>query len=169
MKEPCVLAICGIKNSGKTTLIERLLPKLCAAGLKVAVIKHDGHDFEADVPGTDSYRHFFAGAYGVAVYSPQKMSVVKKDRSVTVEKLISFFPEADLILCEGQKNSDFAKLEVVRAQVCGSPVCHGPEVLAYVSDLGVESFVENPKKPVYAFEALDGIAQIIVRYYRTCI
>ena len=33
------------------------MPEICAAGLKVAVIKHDGHDFEADVPGTDSYRH----------------------------------------------------------------------------------------------------------------
>ena len=52
-----VIVICGIKNSGKTTLIRNLIPKLNALGYKVATIKHDGHEFESDVPGTDSYYH----------------------------------------------------------------------------------------------------------------
>ena len=45
-----ILAVSGVKNSGKTTLITKILPFLKAKGLNVAVIKHDGHDFEADVP-----------------------------------------------------------------------------------------------------------------------
>ena len=55
LKRPAVLAISGVHNSGKTTLLEKLLPVLRSRGLKVGVIKHDGHDFTPDVPGTDSY------------------------------------------------------------------------------------------------------------------
>ena len=69
LKRPAVLAVSGVHNSGKTTLLEKLLPMLRSRGLKVGVIKHDGHDFTPDVPGTDSYRLREAGAEGVAVYS----------------------------------------------------------------------------------------------------
>ena len=54
LKRPAVLAVSGVHNSGKTTLLEKLLPVLRSRGLKVGVIKHDGHDFTPDVPGTDS-------------------------------------------------------------------------------------------------------------------
>ena len=67
LKRPAVLAVSGVHNSGKTTLLEKLLPVLRSRGLKVGVIKHDGHDFTPDVPGTDSYRLREAGAEGVAV------------------------------------------------------------------------------------------------------
>ena len=65
LKRPAVLAVSGVHNSGKTTLLEKLLPVLRSRGLKVGVIKHDGHDFTPDVPGTDSYRLREAGAEGV--------------------------------------------------------------------------------------------------------
>ena len=61
--EPFVLAVCGEKHTGKTTLVERLVAALSARGLRVATVKHDGHEFAADVAGTDSYRHRAAGAY----------------------------------------------------------------------------------------------------------
>ena len=66
---PYLFAISGYKHTGKTTLITKLIPILNKKGYKVAVIKHDGHDFEGDVPGTDTYKHFQAGAYGTAVFS----------------------------------------------------------------------------------------------------
>lgn len=55
-KGQLILAVSGVKNSGKTTLIASLLSKLKQKGLKAAVIKHDGHEFEADIPGTDTWR-----------------------------------------------------------------------------------------------------------------
>ena len=57
-----------VVNAGKTTLITRLLPVLTDYGLKVATVKHDGHEFEGDVPGTDTYRHMKAGDFGTAVF-----------------------------------------------------------------------------------------------------
>lgn len=166
MEKPYILAICGIKNSGKTTLIERLLPLFTHIGLKVAVIKHDGHDFEADVPGTDSYRHFKAGAYGVAVYSSQKMSIVKQSRSVTAKMLMSFFPEADLILCEGQKSSQLPKLEVVRREISSGPVCTGDLVIGYVTDTAGDSIWQSFEKPVFDINEIEQIAQFIIQYCR---
>ena len=69
LKRPAVLAVSGLHNSGKTTLLEKLLPALRSRGLKVGIIKHDGHDFTPDVPGTDSYRLREAGAEGCLLYT----------------------------------------------------------------------------------------------------
>ena len=77
LKQPAVLAVSGAHNSGKTTLLEKLIPVLRSRGLKVGVIKHDGHDFTPDVPGTDSYRLREAGAEGGGVYSGQRYLVTE--------------------------------------------------------------------------------------------
>ena len=68
LKRPAVLAVSGLHNSGKTTLLEKLLPALRSRGLKVGIIKHDGHDFTPDVPGTDSYRLREAGLLLIVVF-----------------------------------------------------------------------------------------------------
>lgn len=108
-RKPFIFAVSGYKNSGKTTLITRLLPVLVSRGYRVAVIKHDGHDFESDVPGTDSYRHQKAGAYGTAVFSGKRMMLTKEIQGVDETRLSAAFPEADIILIEGLKNSPYPK------------------------------------------------------------
>ena len=80
LKRPAVLAVSGAHNSGKTTLLEKLIPLLRARGLKVGVIKHDGHDFTPDVPGTDSFRLREAGAEGVAVFSGSRYLLTEEFR-----------------------------------------------------------------------------------------
>ena len=87
VKDGEFIAIMGPSGSGKTTLITKLIPKFTSLGYKVATIKHDGHDFDADVEGTDSYKHKQAGAYGTAVFSKNKFMVVKEQKeTVKVEK-----------------------------------------------------------------------------------
>lgn len=108
-KRPFVFAVSGYKNSGKTTLITQLIPELKNRGYKVAVIKHDGHDFEGDVPGTDTYRFQKAGAYGTAVYSPNRLMVMKESGNPNERMLMEAFKEADIILIEGLKDSDYPK------------------------------------------------------------
>lgn len=176
-KIPPMFGICGIKNSGKTTLIERLLPVFARWGLKVAVIKHDGHDFEADVPGTDSYRFFNGGAAASAVYSDSKWSVVsRQDRTdleaaclpVTALELARLFPWAGLILCEGLKGWDIPKLEVVRRENSKMPVCTPDQVCFYVSDMKAPAETSgNPasgnNEEIYPFEDIERIAAAIIR------
>ena len=106
---PVIFAVSGFKNSGKTTLMEQLVERLSEAGVKVACIKHDGHDFVPDVPGTDSDRFRRAGAYGTAVFSARRFMAVKEISGVTEQQLAALFPEAELILLEGFKNSPYPK------------------------------------------------------------
>ena len=108
-KKSLIFAISGEKNSGKTTLIEAVLPILTARGYSVAVIKHDGHSFAPDVPGTDTRRFFDAGAMGTAVFDGEKFMLVKR-QTVDETQLFEAFPEADLILIEGLKGSFYPKL-----------------------------------------------------------
>lgn len=109
MRRPKVLAVSGEKNTGKTTLIAALLPKLAARGLRVAVIKHDGHSFTPDVPGTDTHRFLTAGAVGAAVYDAEKYMLTKREPTDELA-LCAHFPQADLILLEGLKHSPHPKL-----------------------------------------------------------
>ncbi|MBO5139695.1 MAG: molybdopterin-guanine dinucleotide biosynthesis protein B, partial [Peptococcaceae bacterium] len=102
MKQQTVIAISGVKNSGKTTLIQRILPKLTAEGLNVAVIKHDGHTFQADPVDTDTGKYIEAGAYGTAIFDGEKYKIIKHG-TIDEQDLIQLFPEADVILLEGLK------------------------------------------------------------------
>ncbi|MCD8037121.1 MAG: molybdopterin-guanine dinucleotide biosynthesis protein B [Clostridiales bacterium] len=123
-----IIAVSGYKNSGKTTLIEKLTAYLTGKGLKVAVIKHDGHSFEPDRNGTDTRMFLDAGAYGTAVFDGEKYQIVKRQK-VDAEALIEFFPEADLIFIEGLKNSAYPKIwvgEYSNAEV--------PNIIAWVGN-----------------------------------
>lgn len=134
MKTPFLFAVSGVKNSGKTTFCEKLIPALAAEGLRVAVIKHDGHEFEADVPGTDSSRCFAAGAVGTAVFSATKFCAVRRWSAPDLAALTALFPEADVILLEGFKHWPGPKIELVRRGNSTAPVCTG-QVLAIATDL----------------------------------
>lgn len=72
-----IVSVCGVKNSGKTTLLTRLVKELTKRGVKVAVIKHDGHDFICDIEGSDTDRLKKAGAYGTAIFSDYRIAVHK--------------------------------------------------------------------------------------------
>jgi molybdopterin-guanine dinucleotide biosynthesis protein MobB len=132
ISEPFFYAISGYKNTGKTTLITRLIPELKKLGLKVAVIKHDGHDFESDVPGTDSWRHQQAGAYGTAVFSENRVMITKECQGIDETQIAQAFPEADVILIEGLKNSPYPKY------ICNYPqeeVIDARELAAKIKEL----------------------------------
>jgi molybdopterin-guanine dinucleotide biosynthesis protein B len=154
-----VIAISGVKNSGKTTLLEGLLAHLTARGLRVGVIKHDGHRFSPDVPGTDSYRHRAAGASGVAVFSAECYMIVK-NQNVQIAELIEAFSDMDLILIEGMKSSRFPKVEVVRGNNSSIPVCDPSTILALATDLPLHL----PGTPSYDINDYEGLAGFL-NYY----
>lgn len=133
-KTPFLFAVSGVKNSGKTSLIADLIPILTGRGLKVATIKHDGHEFVPDVPGTDTYVHMQAGAYGTAIFSGEQYMVIKKETGVTEERLREQFPEADLILLEGFKHSKYPKIEIVREGNSKENICSPENLVAVISD-----------------------------------
>ena len=168
-KGPVFSAICGVKNSGKTTLTEGIIRTLTARGLRTAVIKHDGHEFECDIAGTDSSRFVEAGAFGAAVFSRGQIFVRKtgkypdtRDTSGTMRllrELTGAFPEADVILAEGLKGLPFPKIEVVRSAISQKPVSNPEGRFLVVSDLSQAEIGEK----TLSFENLEGIADEILQ------
>ncbi len=133
MKKQLILAISGVKNSGKTTLIQNIIPILKGHGLSVSTIKHDGHDFEPDVPDTDTFKHRKSGADGVAIFSDNRFMICFEQQSDERE-IIGYFKDFDVILLEGFKNSDYPKIEIVRGGNSSKCVCF-KNVVAVVSDV----------------------------------
>lgn len=152
-----MVAVSGVKNSGKTTLMEKLIVALTARGLRVAAIKHDGHDFVPDAPGTDSWRYGQAGACGYAVFSPRRFQIVR-EAAVDERELLAAFPDADVVLLEGFKHSPWPKIEVVRAGNSVGPVCDPATLLAVATDLPLT--VEGA--PVVGLEDIEKLTDLIL-------
>lgn len=156
-KTPKVFAVSGVKNSGKTTLIEKLVSRLNALDYKVGVIKHDGHEFVADHEGTDTDRHKKAGAKSVMIYSDTKMMLIQDCHKARIEELIQYQKDMDIVIVEGMKYSNLPKIEIVRGEISSQCVCDKETLLAVVSDLPLE----NLQVPIVGLEDIDSLLEII--------
>jgi molybdopterin-guanine dinucleotide biosynthesis adapter protein len=115
---PKVFGIVGWKNSGKTTLIERLVREFVVRGLVVSTIKHAHHAFDIDVAGKDSHRHREAGAHEVLVASEARWALMREFRAEQeprLDDLLVHLSPCDLLLVEGFKFDTHPKVEVLRA------------------------------------------------------
>jgi len=132
-----VILIVGRSNSGKTTLLEKLIPELQGRGYRVGTIKH-ATQFEIDQPGKDSYRHFQAGAQQVIVASDAKIALLRRqDTPPTLEGLIAAYcQDIDLVFVEGHKSEARPKIEVFRSDLQKTPVClDDTNLIAFVGDI----------------------------------
>jgi len=114
-----IVSIVGKSNSGKTTLLEKIISSLAARGYRVATIKHNKHGFNIDHEGKDSYRHKKAGAHTTIVSSPHQLALISDvDHDHSFEEIRDkFITDADIILTEGFKINDYPKIEVFRAEL----------------------------------------------------
>jgi molybdopterin-guanine dinucleotide biosynthesis protein B len=139
-RPPAVVAVVGRSGSGKTTLIERLVPLLVARGLRVATVKQTA-SFDIDTPDKDSWRHGRAGADAYAVASPSRLAFVESSPAETDLAAIvaRFFPDFDLVICEGFRRETATTVEVFRrATGHEGPLCADGESAAIVTDAPVE-------------------------------
>src|SRR5512147_944366 len=113
-----IISIVGKSDSGKTTLIEKLVPELTRRGYRVATIKHDVHGFEVDREGKDSWRHKQAGAHTVIISSPEKLAIIRDvDHDADLAELRDrYVQDVDIILSEGFKRNQQPKIEVFRRE-----------------------------------------------------
>ena len=114
-----IISIVGKSNSGKTTLLEKLIAELTGRGRRVATIKHNRHGFNIDHEGKDSYRHKKAGAKITVVSSPHQLALVSDvDHDHSFDEIRDrFISGVDMILTEGFKVNDYPKIEVYRAEL----------------------------------------------------
>jgi len=88
----------GKSDSGKTTLIEKLIAEIKSRCYRVGVIKHTAHGFDMDQPGKDSWRHQKAGADTVLLAAPDSLAMIKKQASAPLDDLLTYFEGMDLVL-----------------------------------------------------------------------
>ena len=115
---PPMVAIIGRKHHGKTTLTVRLASELHRRGYRVMTIKHGTHTFDLDPETTDTYRHYHDGhAEKVAMSAPDKFALVERwsDPLEPEEIARRYMADADIVLCEGFKQSALPKIEVFRS------------------------------------------------------
>ena len=133
-----IWGVTGWKNSGKTTLMERLVAEISGRGLTVSTVKHAHHATEIDHPGRDSHRHRQAGARQVVVSSPVRwalMTELRGDAEPPLADLLARLDPVDLVLVEGYKAAPHPKVEAHRAAT-GRPLLapDNPTVRAVASD-----------------------------------
>ncbi len=130
-----IVSIVGKSDSGKTTLLEKLIAELNLRGYKVASVKHDTHDFEIDKKGKDSWRHKKAGANTTIISSPHKVAVVSNtDRDLRLSELRDrFVLEEDIVLSEGYYRDKQPKIEVSQKEEPYKLLCSNDKSLIAVA------------------------------------
>lgn len=158
---PPVIGISGWKNSGKTTLCERLIGELVARGWHVSTIKHAHHNADTDQEGTDSFRHRQAGASEVLLTSSRRWALMHELRDEAEPKLaelVGRLAPCDLIIVEGFKKGDHPKIETRRLEAKDrAPLPASANVVAIAADHAVP----EATLPVFQLDDIVGIADFV--------
>lgn len=153
-----IVSIVGRSDSGKTTLLEKVVAELTKKGYRVGTVKHDVHGFDIDKEGKDSWRHKKAGAKTVVISSPTKVAMVRDVETELDLNRIRFdlLADVDIMITEGYKKAMNPKIEVVRKAQSTKPICSKDEQLIAVAtdtemDIDVPCFDINDAKGISNF------------------
>jgi molybdopterin-guanine dinucleotide biosynthesis adapter protein len=161
MQTPPIVSIVSKKKSGKTILIERLIPELSARGYRSGTVKHDTHGFDIDHEGKDTWRHKQAGAHAVVISSPWKLSLIRDvDTEASLDRIVAdYFSDVDIVLTEGYKQAGKPQVEVFRSTAHASPLHSASNpgtLIAVMSDVPVDLGV-----PRFDIDDIAGLADLI--------
>ncbi len=140
-----LLGFVAYSGTGKTTLLEKLIPELTAKDVRIGLIKHAHHDFDIDIPGKDSYRLRKAGAQQVLVASNARQALIIENQDLEKEPDLTQSinslqtEQLDLILVEGFKHAAYPKIEINRSSH-PQPFMYpdDPNIIALISDVNIE-------------------------------
>ncbi|TPN57412.1 MULTISPECIES: molybdopterin-guanine dinucleotide biosynthesis protein B [unclassified Mesorhizobium] len=159
-----IFGITGWKNSGKTTLTEKLVAELVRRGWKVSTVKHAHHDFDIDKPGTDSFRHRQAGATEVAIVSGNRWALMHELRGEDeppLDGILSRLAPCDIVLVEGYKRESHRKIETRRLEAKDrTPLsADDPNIVAVAADFAIA----DKSLPAFDLDDVESIADFIER------
>ena len=153
-----VFAFAAYSGTGKTTVIEKIVLELKARGLRVAVIKHDGHRFEIDHEGKDSWRFAHAGA-DITIISSQEKTAYIEQRELSLRQLIDMVHDVDLILVEGYKNETLPQIGIARRATGKGFTADLSRFMAVITDMEeIETTL-----PRFTFEDIQGVTDFIMQ------
>ncbi len=158
-----IFGVIGWKNSGKTTLMARLLEEFTRRGYSVSAIKHAHHSFDIDHPGRDSYKFREAGARQVALVSPKRwalMHELRDEEKPDFDEILTHIGPCDLVLVEGYKGGPHPKIEARSTRSLTQQPLSGddPQILAVASD----GEMDTGALPGFDINDIAGIADFVV-------
>ena len=158
---PPIVSMVARSNTGKTTVLEGLLPALKRGGLRVAVVKHHHHTSSFDTPGKDTFRLAEAGADLVVGVSPVQVATFSRETgSDDLDSVIARHCAGyDLVITEGYKRGDYPKSDVHRAARSAKLLCDFGEMLALVTDTSWDTEV-----PQFSLDDTDGLAAFLAAW-----
>ncbi|MDR2880470.1 MAG: molybdopterin-guanine dinucleotide biosynthesis protein B [Azoarcus sp.] len=160
---PPVFIFVGHSNSGKTTLIERLIPELTRRGLRVATIKHAHHKVHLDTEGKDSWRYKNAGAALSMLVTTNALQLVADagEQRDPLQLARRFLGEADMVLAEGFSHAPGPKIEILRRALGKPPRCEVSDGLIAIATDCPEVY---PELPHFTLDDLETLAEFLLRY-----
>jgi molybdopterin-guanine dinucleotide biosynthesis adapter protein len=159
-----VIGVCGFKNAGKTTLVEKLVRELTKRGFRISTIKHAHHSFDIDSEGKDSFRHRLAGASQVAVVSRERVAVMTELRGEeppSLSQVIAKLEPCDLVIVEGYKRDSHDKIEV-RNVALHHPALAGHD--ASVVAVAANGAIPDTPVPMFDRDDVEALAGFIIRH-----
>ncbi|MBI2887959.1 MAG: molybdopterin-guanine dinucleotide biosynthesis protein B [Chloroflexi bacterium] len=161
--KPPIISFVGRSNTGKTTILVQLIQELARRGYRTGIAKHTHHGFDLDRPGKDSWRFSQAGASMVLLSAPQGVALLESvEPEWELERLVALAGDrVDLMLAEGFRGSEVAKVEVYRAGVSEGLLTPPELLLALVTDTPLDA-------PVCQFEPQEvaALADLLVTKLR---
>ena len=163
-----VFGVTGWKNSGKTTLVVKLVTYFVSQGLRVGTIKRAHCGFDIDKPGTDSFKHREAGAQEVMIASSKrwaKMHELQNEEEQPLSELLKQFGDLDLVLVEGYKGDNHPKIQALRPSVSAEPMNNkANNIVALAAETPVNAADLNVDGPVFDLNDVESIAAYIQDY-----
>jgi molybdopterin-guanine dinucleotide biosynthesis adapter protein len=158
-----ILAIVGRGNSGKTTLLIKIVSELTKRNYRVATVKHTFHKINFDRPGTDSWKHIEAGSKATILSTPDLFFMIKPDPKTgdLNHVLAMLHDQYDLILIEGYKKSNVPKIEVYRS-TAGPPLEGIKNIVAIATNEPLAT-----KTRQFSLDDIGGITDFIVSNFIT--
>ena len=162
-----VFGVTGWKNSGKTTLVTKLVEGLTGRGYRVSTIKHAHHAFDIDKEGADSYRHREAGASEVAIVSGKRWALMHELRGEdepALDDVIARLSPCDIVIIEGYKREDHPKIEARRLDARNrEPLApQDPHIVAIAADYPLE----GETLPGFAIDDVASMVDFIIDHAR---
>jgi molybdopterin-guanine dinucleotide biosynthesis protein B len=157
-----VISFVGRHNSGKTTVLEKVIRGLKERGYKVAVIKHHKGDFDLDIQGKDTWRLAEAGSDVVVISSPRKTAVIRQPKEElsldSIKEMV--WDGMDIVISEGYKFDNKPKIEVFRSEVSDKILSDEKDLVALVTDRKFDIDI-----PQFSLDDAEGIVEFIINKY----
>jgi molybdopterin-guanine dinucleotide biosynthesis adapter protein len=158
-----ILSIVGWSGSGKTVLLEKIIPELVRRGYRVATVKHDVHGFDIDREGKDTWRHRKAGSACTVISSSKQLALVRDmDHDASLYEIRDrFIHDVDIILTEGYKQEQAPKVEVFRAGEHPEPLfAKQGDLVAMVTDVK-----QDTSAPCLGLDDIEKLVDIIEKKF----